>query len=525
MLNAINTNIIALQTQNNLENSQMSLSKSIQRLSSGLRINSAQDDPAGLAISSRMQSQLSGLLQATQNANTGVSMLQTADGGLASAASLLQSMRGLAVEAANGTNSPSDLQSLQAQITQLQAQIQQISTTTQYNGINLLDGSLSNLQFQVGANAGQTINFGIANAQEAAIGNAALTFSGTSAGSISSAGTAATAGSEVGNVVATTLTIQGNGNTQTIAVGASATTTKTSTAQYIATQVNNSSALTGVRATASTQALMTLAGSGTVNFNLIGDANAGTTTANINVSYAAGSGVANVVTAINQNSGVTGITATAGTTAGTILLSNTTGANIDVETQGTTTAGQISMQGYFYTQSATTGVITANLQATATALGTAASATAGVIVGGNVQFSSDNAYTINSGSAGTNTLFAANGTSYGDILQTVGSINVTSTTNGQPTGANDALNIIDAAIANINASRASIGALQNRFTASASNLQTASLNLSSSLSTVQDTNFASETTNLSRAQILQQAGTAMLAQANSLPNGVLALLR
>jgi len=126
---------------------------------------------------------------------------------------------------------------------------------------------------------------------------------------------------------------------------------------------------------------------------------------------------------------------------------------------------------------------------------------------------------------GTGTgLFNAAGT-VGSTLASVGSIDVTKVTNGIPTGANSALNIIDAAIANINASRANIGALQNRFTAAASNLQTSSLNLSSSLSTVQDTNFASETTNLSRAQILQQAGTAMLTQANSLPSGVLALLR
>jgi flagellin len=207
------------------------------------------------------------------------------------------------------------------------------------------------------------------------------------------------------------------------------------------------------------------------------------------------------------------------------LLSNSTGANIDIQTQGSTAAGQITVQGYFYTQSSTTGVVTANLQATGVALGSTTSATAAVVVGGNVQFSSNGAFTVNSGAAGANVMFAANSTTYGDVLQTVGSINVTTTLNGAPTGANTALDIIDGAISNINSIRASIGALQNRFTATASNLQTAALNLTNSLSTVQDTDFAKETTALSRAQILQQAGTAMLVQANQQPQQVLALLR
>ena len=503
---AINTNIIAMQTQNNLQNSQSSLANSIQRLSSGLRINSAQDDPAGLAIAARMTSQLNGLNQAGNNANTGVSMLQTADGGLASTTSLLQSMRGLAVEAANGTNSTTDLASLQAQITQLQAQVQQIATTTQYNGINLVDGSLSNLQFQVGANAGQTINFGIANAQQTAIGNNSVALNGvagnTAGSAISDVGAAALVGAEVNNLQATTLSISGNG--QNYVVGGGGGIAVGASAQTVAAAVNSGSATTGVTASASTQAVLSLTASGNVNFSIVG-----TATANISASYSASAGYASLVSAINQQTGNTGVTAAIG--QGGVVLSNSTGANIDIRNTGA--AANIKLAGF-----TSAGAVDTTNQVTLAAAG----GTSGAVVGGTLQFNSSNGFSVTD-SVGTG-LFSATGTT-GSTLGSVGSVNVTTVTNGIPTGANAALLIIDAAINNINASRANIGALQNRFTASARNLQTSSLNLASSLSTQQDTNFATETTNLSRSQILQQAGTAMLAQANSLPNGVLALLR
>src|SRR5512135_1933827 len=167
----INTNIASLYAQNNVANSQNALATSIQRLSSGLRINSAKDDAAGMAIAARMTSQIGGLTQAAQNANDGISMAQTAEGALAQVVNDLQTMRNLAVQAANGTNSASDRASLQSNIAQLQNDISQIAANTQYNGLNLLDGSLSNVQFQTGANAGQTINATIGNASANAIGD------------------------------------------------------------------------------------------------------------------------------------------------------------------------------------------------------------------------------------------------------------------------------------------------------------------------------------------------------------------
>src|SRR5512135_222015 len=191
----INTNIASLYAQNNVANSQNALALSIQRLSSGLRINSAKDDAAGMAITARMTSQIGGMTQAAQNANDGISLAQTAEGALAQVTNDLQTMRNLAVQAANGTNSAGDRASLQASIAQLQSDISQISANTQYNGLNLLDGSLSNVQFQIGANAGQVINASVGNASANAIGdNYASSATGASSTSMNAATASVTTG-------------------------------------------------------------------------------------------------------------------------------------------------------------------------------------------------------------------------------------------------------------------------------------------------------------------------------------------
>ncbi len=499
----INTNLIALQTQNTLENTQSSLATSIQRLSSGLKINSAKDDPAGLAIASRMTSQQEGTNQAAANASQGISMVQTADAALAQSTKALQTMRSLAVEAANGTNSASDLAALQAQVTELQAHVQQIATTTQYNGINLLDGSLSNLQFQVGANAGQSISIGIGNAQQTALGNNMISLTGgagNAAGtSITEAGVVSSSVSAVNNVTAQTLTIQGNGTTQTVSVVVG------ESAQSIAAAFNNLTTSTGVTARASTTATMTFASAGTQSFTINGIA--------VNASYSSSSGYESAVNAINQQTGNTGVTASL--SSGGITLTNSTGADIAVSNIGT---NNITVAGTVNTGTQSAPVFTAG---TAVTLSSATSTTTTAVIGGNIQFGSQSGFAITTtvGSASTGGLFDVQ-TANGSTLNTVGSINITSTV-----GATNALDIIDAAIAQVNTSRGLLGALQNRFTATVSSLQTASLNLASSRSTIEDTDFATETTNLSTAQILQQAGTAMLAQANQIPSGVLALLR
>lgn len=171
MAQTINTNVASLNAQRNLNSSQSSLATSLERLSSGLRINSAKDDAAGLAISERMTSQINGLNQATRNANDGISLAQTAEGALSEVGNNLQRIRELAVQASNGTNSQEDRDALQAEVLQLQSEIQRVAEQTSFNGTKLLDGSFSGVAFQIGANAGETINISsIANAQTASLG-------------------------------------------------------------------------------------------------------------------------------------------------------------------------------------------------------------------------------------------------------------------------------------------------------------------------------------------------------------------
>jgi len=508
-MSSINTNLIALDTQNNLKNSQSALATAIQRLSTGLKINSAKDDPAGLAIASRMKAQLGGLTQAASNASEGISMLQTAEGGLAESTKLLIQMRDKVVQAANGTNSATDRASLQVEITQLKAEFNRIANTTQYNGINLLDGSLSNVQFQVGANAGQTISFGIANAQQNALGNNAVSLTGaaghTAGSAITEAGTLGTAAGAVNNVKAQILSVQGSGTTQTINIADSAT------ALTVAAAFNSATSSTGITATASTTAALAFTTAGTQSFTINGQ----------QVTTSWSSDYTSAVNAINQQTGVTGVTASLNGVAG-ITLSNITGANIAVA--NTSAVNTLTLAGTVNTGTQAAPVMTAGTAVTLTT--TATAATVAAVVGGNLQFSSQSGFAVTSDTAAAGLFGVAAGAANGSTLNAVGIIDVTTlSSNGTPVGANNALNIIDAALGQMNTSRGLLGSLQNRFTAAVSSLTTAATNLTSSLSTVQDADFAQETTDLSIAQILQQAGTAMLAQANQLPSGVLALLR
>jgi len=247
MASNINTNVASLNAQRNLNVSQGSLSTTLQRLSSGLRINSAKDDAAGLAISERFTSQIKGLNQASRNANDGISLAQTAEGGLSTAGDLLQRVRELAVQSANGSNSTSDRASLQGETLQLTQELNRVANTTQFNGQNVLDGTLTSSQFQVGANANQTISVSVASAKSTDIGNN-LVISNGAAGSSSQVGASGDATTAVNNVTAQTLTISGNGTTQTVDVAAAEST------KAIAASVNGLSSLTGVTATSTTQA-------------------------------------------------------------------------------------------------------------------------------------------------------------------------------------------------------------------------------------------------------------------------------
>jgi flagellin len=509
MASSIITNTASLNAQRNLNQSQSALSTSLQRLSSGLRINSAKDDAAGLAISDRMTSQINGLNQASRNANDGISLAQTAEGGLATATDLLQRMRTLAVQVANGTNSASDRNSTQQEISQLQQELNRVANTTQFNGKNLLDGSMTNAQFQVGANSGQTINFSIGSAQASALGNNNIKADGTMANAKASG----TADAFKGNsVLAQDLTIQGNGaSSGAIAIAAG------ESAKSIADKINNASGSTNVTATATTEVTLGgFANTGTVSFTLQGSPKADGTTANpvtISAQVNNSKDLSALTKAINDQAGSTGVTAVADLTKGEIKLTQSQGYDISIMNTAAAATGA-------------TGVTVAGADGTAVALAATGVAGNAITVGGQLTLNSPDSFTMSSSVAtGGITSGAAANAAFSSSLKSVASIDVNTTKGGIPTGANDALQIIDSALANISNARASLGAVQNRFTNTISNLQATSENLSAARSRIQDTDFAAETASLTRGQILQQAGTAMLAQANSLPQGVLSLLR
>lgn len=317
MSSTINTNINTLTAQRNLGMNQASLSTSIARLSSGLRINSAKDDAAGLAITERMTSQIRGLNQASRNANDGVSLAQTAEGGLSEVGNNLQRIRELAIQSANSTNSASDRTSLNAEVTQLLAEIQRVSTTSQFNGQNILDGTFTAAQFQVGANANQTITASTGNSQTSALGSYQVASNSISAVS----GTALTAGQ---------LTFNG------IDVGSSTS----GSAEAIAAAINGASNQTGVSASASTVVTSSVSNPLLRNQSLqsgdlvINGVSVGAVAGSSNVATQG----SNVAAAINAVSNQTGVTAVANGGTGALTLTSSTGKTIDITTNAAVTA-------------------------------------------------------------------------------------------------------------------------------------------------------------------------------------------
>jgi len=449
----INTNIASLTAQRNLNGSQNSLATSLQRLSTGLRINSAKDDAAGLAISERFTTQIRGLNQAIRNANDGVSFAQTAEGALSTTGDALQRIRELAVQSINDTNSSADRQALNNEASQLIAEINRISNSTQFNGQNILDGSLSTLTFQVGANQGQTIQVDGVDSRTSQLGARTST---------SSSFTSAVVGAF------TNITVSGN------VVDISGLTTT----QEVVDKINTVSSTTGVQAlkattTATAAAGLAITTTGVVSINSVA------------VNVTAGDAAATAA-AINSVSTQTGVTATVVATE--VALSNTDGSDISVDNTGTGQLGAVAAAVETFQAGITLAGAVSEGAFTATAVGNDVE---GIALGAAVQ--------------GDNTLTGV------DVL--TGS------------NANDALLTLDFALQQVSGLRAELGAVQTRFESTFSNLSITSENLSAARSRIRDADFAAETAELTRSQILQQAGIAILSQANALPQNVLALLQ
>lgn len=474
MAQAINTNVASLTAQRNLGTSSKVMAQSIQRLSSGLRINSAKDDAAGLAISERMTSQIRGMNQAVRNANDGISLAQVAEGAMQESTNILQRMRELAIQAANSTNNSSDRQSIQAEVSQLKNEMDRIASNTQFNGQRVLDGSFSNASFQVGANSNQTISFSIGSVKASAIG-----------------GIATSTGTEVTGAAATDITIAlGGGSATTInssAGFAGSANGQDSTSAYAKAAAINDAGVSGVSVTASTSGTQTVGG--------IGGTASDTYSLTLNgVAVFTGEDVATAMSnstlrdAINGVSDQTGVIASLN--GGDLTLTANDGRNITVSESGTGfTAGT---DGISVTGGDFDGVLRGQLTITAGDT---------INIGGTVA-------TLGLGAA-----IAKD--SLGIDTVDVSTVN----------GAQTAIMRIDAALDTVNSNRAGMGALQNRFESTISNLQNVSDNLSAARGRIQDADYAAEMASLTKNQILQQAGTSMLAQANSMPQSVLSLLR
>ncbi len=500
MASTINTNVNSLTAQRNLSMSQTSLSTSLQRLSSGLRINSAKDDAAGLNISERMTSQIRGLSQAARNANDGISLAQTAEGALGAAGTILQRVRELAVQSANATNSASDRAALNAEVGQLTSELDRIAKTTEFNGQKLLDGSFGSAVFQVGANANQTITATTANFSTSKYGNNRIGSSvAATAGAAGDLVTGSSAGANASTAVTGAVsTIAANSIVVNGALGtATVTVTAGDSAKTVAANVNAKSGTTGVTASALTQIdAAAFVANSSYSLSVVSDNSTAVT-----VSFTSGAannadGLASAINAFNDKSSQTGVTAKLNAAGTGITLTNATGNDIKVTNNATLAATNFTLG----------GVATAGAGASS-------------YVTGAVTLDSEKTFGI------TNTAQAAGigyftAASSGSQLQAASTLDVSTVDSATRT-----LSTVDSALAAVNGQRASFGALQSRFDTTISNLRTTSDNLSASRSRIQDADFAAETANLSRAQILQQAGTAMVAQANQLPQGVLALLR
>lgn len=498
---SINTNVASLNAQRNLGASQMDLNKSMQRLSSGLRINSAKDDAAGLAISDRMTSQIRGLNQAARNANDGISLAQTAEGAMQESTNLLQRMRELAVQSANASNSVADRDALQAEVNQLQSEMDRIATTTTFNGLNILDGTFTTQAFQVGANANETIDVSIASMNSQDLGRDALT--GLTAASASGAGAANTvAGTVTGGsgVAAQNLTVAGYKGSTTISSG---TLTAGITTKDAAAAVNAVSDQTGVEATANTEANVVLNAAGTVSFDLGSDSNMQTVSANITDA----TDLTDLVNAINDVSGQTGITAEVVDGTG-MKLTQSEGKDIRIED-------------YTNSQTASSTLDVTGQSGSTQSLDTNAGSTDSTVVAGNVEFTSRSSFSVSSDVSVTagSLVASAGGGINSSTSETVNAIDISTAT-----GAQDAIDVIDKALGTIDSQRGDLGATQNRLESTIANLQNISENITAARSRILDADIAQETSNMTKQNILQQAGVSILAQANQAPQLALSLL-
>ncbi len=501
----INTNVLSLNAQRNLNNSQSALATSLERLSTGLRINSAKDDAAGLAIAERFTTQIRGLNQATRNASDGISLAQTAESALGELTNNLQRIRELAIQSANVTNSASDRAALDNEVQQRLDEIDRIARQTSFNGQKVLDGSLGTATFQVGANVGETISISLnTSVRSNQIGQVAT--------ASSSAEVNTTALSGAGTIQV--------GSNAAVTIGASVAGTsdgQNAGSAFAKAEAINNSGVSGLTVTAQNNVELVVADTtGTASGDLYSLRVNGQ---DVFASYdQEANGVlttAQIADAINAQSSNTGVTAAL---SGTDLrLSAADGRDIIIgQDLGGSAGGGISAG--VGGASTVNGVefLDGTIGTVANATATSTDATA--VNGGTLTFTANENILI-TGDGDDMGLGSANFTIALDTT-TLSTVNVTSVSE-----ANNTISRVDSALTVISTLRSELGAIQNRFESTISGLQAVSENLSASRGRIQDADFAAETAALTKAQILQQAGIAVLSQANTQPQVVLSLLQ
>jgi len=495
-MSSVNTNMGAVVSAANMAKFGRELDTSIERLSSGLRINSAKDDAAGMAIVSKMEAQVRGVTQAIRNATDSQKLIDTSEGAHVETLNILQRMRELAVQSANDTNQAIDRAFLNSEVTQLVAEIDRIAGQTTWNGEKILDGNFTSKQFQLGANEGEKVTYSIDSAKSAAIGN--YTIAGTAFHEQIS--------TSLSTITTDTLTISGYIGSATVSVAANGT------AEETAALINAKTANTGVSATAQTNVKLSgLVSAGNISFTLSN----GDSTASVSASISDKSDLRALRDAINAVAGTTGISAEmSSSTNASVILNHSTGADIIVTD---------------YTNDVAAGDIT--FTALTTALADTASgetlqadtdASNDSIAVGVIDLNSHKSFSLTNVATGSATVgfFGSAAATKSASLDAVSAISI-----GTASGAQSAISVIDGAINKINQSRSNLGAISNRLDSTISNLTNVATNVEGSMSNIKDADFSVETSKLTRAQILTQAATSMLAQANTSKQSILALLQ
>ncbi len=511
----IRNNVIAMSTARSLGVAQGQVDQSMMRLSTGLRIRSAADDAAGLAVSEKMRAQIGGLLQATRNARDARSLAQTAEASLAEINNLLLRMRDLSVASINDVNTSSERSALQGEVTQLQSEVTRLANTAEFNGQKLLDGTFLGKRFQVGANAGQEVTLSIGGVNSNALGASVTDTDGT----ITNARPTAPGVAGTNGVAAQTLTVNGPAGSATVDV------LDDQTARDVASSINAAEASTGVVASAETNLRLTSAGlnagvgatvpgDGVISFTL-GTASVfgpGVTPILISSRFSEDGSLNTVADAINAQAASTGITASLEASSNGLRLRQADGRDIFVERVRITDASGTIVGGPALTAQ---GLQKSGNEVEISGASVPFPVDAGVVVGGTVTLRANGTLSLATTAAGTLLSSAtAAGTS-----STLDSLNVL-----DPDSASAAIGVIDGALANVNDERANLGAFQNRLDATVANLESTIENLSFAESRVRDADVAQEATTLARSLVLVEAGVAVLAQANLAPRLALRLL-